>query len=596
MRKSLVILAAGLFLVSWGLRLATLEPVFQVDDSPETAAACDTLGIQHPPGYPLPTLLGRLACLAFPGNPGFRVNLQAALWGCLSVALFLFMLGDLAALAGPAPGPWPPWQVLACLGLVLMPQLWYQSLSAKGGLYTLNLLLTLLAWYCLWKAARSLAPARGTAPDRAGFSAARRLLWAGSLAFGLGFAGHYMSIVLFLPTFGLLALPWLKDRARRRALAFTPPLFLAGASIYLYLPLRSRLHPAMDWGHPDTWRAFWGVFWRSQYQGGRSHSMAEAGVLAGHFLKMLPDQMAWLWLPLALWGLWLAWRRREWMLRSLMLGLGLHLAAVILYNNPPTWAPWVADAFYLPDFVLLWLFATLGLADLARRLPGRPARLALGAGLGLGLALFLPRAWAMDRFQNDTLLYDYSRDLLAALPRRSVLLAAGGDDAFGVWYLQRVEGRRTDVVLADAPLFSPWYLEDLRRQVPQASWSGADRDAIVRGLVAASLDRPLFYSAHNPGDLGIPLGLSAFVAKGNVGLNLGRLEAPWRRLRLRGLRSGAFPPDGGAVELLGYYPECARALERFGDRLGQPQVAALGRRWEGLVSRAPAGPGASLSR
>ena len=38
------------------------------DDSPETIIAGATLSIQHPPGYPLHSLLGRPAVLALPGS------------------------------------------------------------------------------------------------------------------------------------------------------------------------------------------------------------------------------------------------------------------------------------------------------------------------------------------------------------------------------------------------------------------------------------------------------------------------------------------------------------------------------------------------
>ncbi|HXB98166.1 MAG TPA: DUF2723 domain-containing protein, partial [bacterium] len=64
----------------WAVYLATLSPAFPPDDSPETIAAAVTLGIQHPPGYPLPALLGRCAALGLPlGGAAWRINLLSSL-------------------------------------------------------------------------------------------------------------------------------------------------------------------------------------------------------------------------------------------------------------------------------------------------------------------------------------------------------------------------------------------------------------------------------------------------------------------------------------------------------------------------------------
>src|SRR5581483_3604795 len=55
--------------------LATLNPALFRNDSPETITACFTLGVPHPPSYPLYTLLGHLFGLHLVGNPAFTINL-----------------------------------------------------------------------------------------------------------------------------------------------------------------------------------------------------------------------------------------------------------------------------------------------------------------------------------------------------------------------------------------------------------------------------------------------------------------------------------------------------------------------------------------
>ena len=55
-------------------------------DSSELAAAAWTLGVAHPPGHPLPSLLGRACALVPLGTVAFRVGLASALAGAAAAA------------------------------------------------------------------------------------------------------------------------------------------------------------------------------------------------------------------------------------------------------------------------------------------------------------------------------------------------------------------------------------------------------------------------------------------------------------------------------------------------------------------------------
>jgi hypothetical protein len=531
-----------LFLALWGLRLATAQSAFQADDSPETAAAGALLGIQHPPGYPLPSLLGRLASLGLPGSPALAQNLAAGLWACLACCLLYLALVQLSADSELA--------LLAAAGLGLMPQLGVQAASAKGGIYTLNLALSLGSLAAFWLAAKG----RGLGWQALGF-----------LLLGLGLAGHYMSLLLFAPAFYF----WNRGLPKKNALWILP-----GISLYLYLPLRAMRHPALNWGDPETPGAFLQTLTRAQYSGGGSaHGFAGAARLAGRFFALLPSQLPWPLLILAPLGIYLAWKSRSWNLRPLLWALLFHWLAVILYNNPPERAPWVIDAFFLPDFTLLWLFAALGLWSLSLRY-SRPLLFGVAALLILALA---PLNFRRVNHARDFLAYDYARDLQQALPHDALLLAAGGGDAFGFWYLQGVEKRRPDLTLIDVPLLSDWYLAELRPRIPELSPSWASREAVVSGLLESSLQKPLYYTSHNPGDRGIPFGLVSLAPSPRrpVPLNSGMLKAPWLALRARFLLDRSTPKDGNRAELMEYYPSSARALGDFARRFQNPDLLAF---------------------
>ena len=66
------------FLAVWFLGLLTLAPGYPHGDSGETAGVALFLGIAHPPGYPLPSLLGNLFARWLPvGSVPWRVSLMS---------------------------------------------------------------------------------------------------------------------------------------------------------------------------------------------------------------------------------------------------------------------------------------------------------------------------------------------------------------------------------------------------------------------------------------------------------------------------------------------------------------------------------------
>ncbi|MEK9150291.1 MAG: DUF2723 domain-containing protein [Candidatus Desantisbacteria bacterium] len=86
--------ACGLLVlfVSFGVYLYTLTPTVGFHDSGELITVAYTLGIAHPPGYPLYTLLGKVFCTLIPiGNIAYRMNMESALFASLAVMLVYFI-------------------------------------------------------------------------------------------------------------------------------------------------------------------------------------------------------------------------------------------------------------------------------------------------------------------------------------------------------------------------------------------------------------------------------------------------------------------------------------------------------------------------
>jgi hypothetical protein len=100
---------------------------------------------------------------------------------------------------------------------------------------------------------------------------------------------------------------------------------------------------------------------------------------------------------------------------------------------------------------------------------------------------------------------DFAYDILQSVEPYGILITAGDNDTFPLWYAQEVEGIRRDVTLANLSLMNTrWHLRQLRRR-PTPPFDPAK---------AAALWRP------RPAESGVPLTDST--ASANVGLTTWR--------------------------------------------------------------------------
>jgi len=430
----------------------TANPSVTFTDAGELAAVASTLGIAHPTGYPLFTLLGHLwTKFPFPLSPVRKMNLFAALCTALSVFLFyrimLELLGRSSGAATPADRPARQTLIAAATALTyaFARTVWEQATSTE--VYSLHLLM-LQASILLFLRAERLR---------------QWLLWA--LVLGLSFSNHLTTILIAPATIYLF---FKKMGIRRQAFVLIAKMalpFAAGLCLYLYLPLRSApwfpfQHlgiPEFDWG-----RVCRGLDKFFQHVSGAQYrvwmfSSGEWPTQLKTFFALTPYQLAWIGIPLFIVGLWKSLRAAKpmfWFLILLIVGCVFYSMNYSIHD--------ISSYFLLAWVASLWLVG-IGLDALAVRWKS-----------GLVLSAVLPlTAFALNfRVNNhskDYLVLDYTRNLVDNLEPNAILISAQWDffcSAF--WYLQRVEGYRPDVVLIEKELLRrTWYPLQLRRWYPQ---------------------------------------------------------------------------------------------------------------------------------
>jgi hypothetical protein len=250
-----------LTLISFCVYLFTMCRSVGFTDSGELAAVVCTLGIAHPTGYPLFTLLGRIwAMIPGPFEEILRLNIFTALLVALSVGIFfkttltfyrsvrVFQLknqkrkefNDHRFIFASA---------LASLVLGFSTTFWLQSAAFE--VYALHLVLILLA---LWTFVSGLEEQL-----KEQFWISRKLILF-AFVLGLCFANHMTTILLAPGCLWLYFRTFKMTKESFRRILILTPYFLLGLSIYLYLPIRSAAHPLFDWGHPATpERFFWHI-------------------------------------------------------------------------------------------------------------------------------------------------------------------------------------------------------------------------------------------------------------------------------------------------------------------------------------------------
>lgn len=500
------LLALALFVVVLTTYLRTLCPTLYWGDCGELATVAATLGIPHPTGYPLYSLLGKLWTLILPvGSIVWRMNVFSAVFGSLAVAC---LFGFARALVLPRPLP------LMAGGLLAFSfTFWQQSLITET--YTLAAFFTCLL---LFLAARWRS--RGCqAKDL-------RLL---ALAYGFTLTCHQTN-TLFLPGFVLFLL-WTAPHLRRLREQSVRREWMAALGVgalplltYLYLPLRARAHPVYNWGDIETPFAFFYHVTGRAYAGAMFHETAQAALsrllTAATRLHL---EFSWPLVAIAALGLGLFWRRSPERPLALLLTwiLVVNVAFVVNYSI------YNAYIYFIPSYIVLSACTGRGLLGLWQALEPRldpvkrPAFAAFGALCVLALIPMQALAHRQVDLSGNWTCYDYGRNLLASVPPHGILMKNGDDTATAtVTYLQDVENCRPDVVLVRRTLLgaiydpgyqqwaNAWYVEMLGRAYPEIHTLYPDhslspmqaitedplrrliRDALAKGTPVCALSRP----------------------------------------------------------------------------------------------------------
>lgn len=416
--RCLPLLAASVaFFVYW----RTMAPTVYGVDSAELTTGAYVLGIVHAPGSPLFLLIGHVFTWLPFGDVGYRVNLLSASAAATAVG---FVYAITVRLTGQRL-----LSLAAAWFLAFSYYFWVTAVAAE--LYALH---ACFVAGLIWLALRCRERQR----------AAELCLFA--FLYGLGL-GNHLSLSVLAPGFAWLVASGRARLWRRPALLGAAGAFcLAGASVYLYIPLRSAAAPlnyARNSGiDAATWSGFWWMVTCRMFAA-QLFAVAPRQLPAelGTYLYRLWSNFTPVGCVLGILGLIDDWKRRSQVHLALLLMFLGHLGFMLTFQVGDK------ELMLVPTYLIWGLWVACGTAAASRYVARwSDEKLTVSASM---LLLVLSAGNLVMNFGYADISHDWSarvrgESILRRLPLRAVYIGTHADVPI-LEYLRLVEHQRPDV-------------------------------------------------------------------------------------------------------------------------------------------------------
>lgn len=472
-------------------------------DSGELIASSFTLGIAHPPGYPLYVILSHFFNYIPFGNVAFKVSIFSAFFGALTNFITYLIVKDLlendnffSLLTA----------VLSSLIIGFSYTHWSQSVTAE--VYSLS---TFIIIFCLYINIKFIK------------SGDLRYIFFACFLVGIAITAHLTALVLIpIILFSVLY----KDKDKLLDMKnFSLGLFfiMFGFSVFLYLPMRAWQTNALLWGDPKNFSQFLWMLLRKGYEiegPERSFSLFIQQMSSFNLIR----EFSIVFVFFGILGILMGFRKYFYFTVITAIILLVLNVGVVIYGNPVPENIFLLESFHTPGYVVFSIFASLGVSFFSSSIGKLIKKVEL---------LFIVIAFASISYllyfnysKNDWSDYhiarDYGKNVLKSCERKSALFTWGDSGAFPLWYLQKVEKYRDDVILLHTPhLDAYWYWNEkdkinlIEKKNLRLMWeTNEGPEWMVRFLVRqlvykmpVHLDYSTKYSVNLPGMFFIPDGI-----------------------------------------------------------------------------------------
>lgn len=463
-----IIICIIAFIIYW----LTLCPTVNFIDSGELAAVAYTLGIAHPTGYPLFTIIGYIfSHLPLDLRTIYQLNLMSAFFCSLGLFFFFrFLVLLLRELSFPALKNisyinihvneqvvlkvFAP-AAIGTLFLAFSETFWSQALSIE--VYSLHIFFVAVLLYLYMKAIHHNTISQGIKESN---NRVKFYFYTFAFVLGLSFTNH-MTTILLAPAFIYLYFYLFKINRESlyRLLKLVIP-FMIGFSIYLYLPLRASVKPILNWGNPIDIEKFTRHFSGKQYRVWLFTSFESAEKQLNYFFNSLPTEYFYFPIVLAIIGLWSLWKIQKPMFVFTLLLLGGCVLYSINYDIHDI------DSYFLLAYFTVAIWAAIGIQAVISLIHNPfKARITV-AVLLLSSIILIGFHYQNVNESDNTIVESYTKDMFNSIEPNGIIISYQWDYFVSAsYYLQLVEKYRSDVIVIDKELLRrSWYFKQLENQ------------------------------------------------------------------------------------------------------------------------------------
>lgn len=452
--------------------IATMPATLYWGDGLELTTTAFFLGIPHPTGYPLYTLVGKIFTLIPVGDIAWRMHLFSVVSIIAGSVIFYFLLRLFAIHLFPR-GSFPSeiYTGSICSAFVLIfafsRTVWRLGTIAEVYALYVFFLISIIYCFVLYLLCRKT----------------KHLLILFFL-FMLSLLHHIMTLtalpILLLALGHFFFTPQVRYR-KSVVLLLLFFIFVMTMLILLYLPIRANSHPPINWGNPSSLKNFLWVI-----SGGEFKQFYFLQFPAGHplnihtFLPYIKMRLASIfdWIlseffdlvslgpkarvisifflfVLALSGILTLFFRQALLVFALLAQVLLSLAVIFLYGIYD-----IEDYFIsiLPSLIIFIFAGVVAIQNLCElHIFRRKLNHLNWVFLVIPIIILFNNFSANDRHQDYTA-RSYATRIFTLLPEDAIIITSGDNDIYPLWYLQLVEGYRPDVLVFGGNfIYSPWY-------------------------------------------------------------------------------------------------------------------------------------------
>lgn len=405
----------GFFFACYAL-LAKSWP--SLEDASEFVLSAHYLGISHPPGYPLFSLIGKIATFFPFFTPAYKIHLLTSLFATVT----LYCCAQIVQLLSRSQI-----SVFFVVGLLGGSGFFIvQAVTAE--VYIFNLMFFCWLFYLACRLHF--------------FNCLKDLLFFSAI-FGLALTNHWPLMLLSFPALFVLVYPSLGQH--KRYLGVCVLLFLVGLSPYLHLMWAHHYSDFIFSDPLDSLEALWGYVSREEY---RLHDQQTYVELADRLMFFLDGsfflglELSLLALPFAGLGLYRFYQKDRSIFLSFVLAIGSSLVFLVMVRSSE-FSPLAKSYFRSYQMIPLASLAILAACGFEKY---QTRKIYLLAGLAFLCSHFLIHTYRASQ-RLDSFSSDFAQLILESLPKDAVLFVKGDSDAGPITYQHYLNNVRSDILL-----------------------------------------------------------------------------------------------------------------------------------------------------